>query len=355
MKDEKLFDAYLESTLAAEERTAFEERLEQDEAFRLAFEQHCDLLSDLVLLQKRLVIKEQVKASRMRVMPAKTEARTVFYLRTASVAAATAFVAVMSTILILSKGGYLLTSRSNQITELNRKVGELRASNEGIVEGITRSKKRTYAPANLEASAFALNNQGYILTSYHAVKSADSIYVRNSLLEPTAAEVVYTDATIDLAILKLKNDSVITTWRVPYGVRSTAPEIGEKVFTLGYPRNDMVYGEGSLSSLSGYGNDTAMYQISIPVNPGNSGGPLLDEYGQVIGVIRGKESSAEGTGFAVKMVNILSSVEKNGNDTLKLDLLKGSPKKSQIRQIRRPDQIKKINPYVFNVLVYKKD
>ena len=355
MKDEKLFDAYLEGLLTADDRAAFEERLEKDEAFRQAFEWHCDVLSDLVLLNKRSAVKEQVKASRARVTPVKSEARGVFYLRTASVAAATAFVAVMSTVLILSKGGYLLTSRSNQITELNRKVGELRASNEGIVEGITRSKKRTYAPANLEASAFALNNLGYILTSYHAVKSADSIYVRNSSMEPTSAEVVYTDASIDLAILKLKNDSVVTAWRVPYGVRSTVPDIGEKVFTLGYPRNDVVYGEGSLSSLSGYGNDTAMYQISIPVNPGNSGGPLLDEYGQVIGVIRGKESSAEGTGFAVKMVNILSSVEKNGSDTLKADLLKTTAKKSQIRQNRRPDQIKKINPYVFNVLVYKKD
>ncbi len=355
MKDEKLFDAYLEGALNSEERAAFEERLEQEELFKRAFEAHRALVADLVLLNKRLVIKEQVKASRARVMPAKSDAGRLFYLRTTGVAAATAFVAVMSTILVLSKGGYLLTSRSNQITELNRKVGELRASNEGIVEGITRSKKRTYAPANLEASAFALNNKGYILTSFHAVRSADSIYLRNSNMEPVAAEVVYTDPSIDLAILKLKSDSVINTWRIPYNVRSVAPDIGEKVFTLGYPRKDMVYGEGSLSSLSGYGNDTAMFQISIPVNPGNSGSPLLDEFGQVIGVIRGKESSAEGTGFAVKMSQILSSVEKNGSEALKADLLKSTTKKSSIRQLRRPDQIKKINPYVFNVLVYKKD
>jgi len=127
------------------------------------------------------------------------------------------------------------------------------------------------------------------------------------------------------------------------------------VFTLGYPREEMVYGEGSVSSLSGYSNDTSMYQISIPVNPGNSGGPLLDEQGNVIGVIRGKITSAEATGFAVKANQIIQSIENNGAESVKQDLLPLANKKSGLKGLKRSDQIKRINPYVFNVLVYKAD
>ena len=130
-------------------------------------------------------------------------------------------------------------------------------------------------------------------------------------------------------------------------------DVGDKVFTLGYPRTEMVYGEGSVSSLSGYSNDTSMYQISIPVNPGNSGGPLLDEQGNIIGVVRGKISSAEATGFAIKANHILQSIEENNEDSVKQDLSSLQSKKSGLKGLKRSEQIKRIHPYVFNVLVYK--
>jgi S1-C subfamily serine protease len=126
------------------------------------------------------------------------------------------------------------------------------------------------------------------------------------------------------------------------------------VYTLGYPRKDMVYGEGSLSSLSGYSNDTSMYQISIPVNPGNSGGPLLNDQGNVIGVIRGKITGAEATGFAIKANEIVNSISALAADSLKNDLFAFN-KKQSLKNLKRTEQIKRINPYVFNVLVYKRD
>jgi S1-C subfamily serine protease len=116
----------------------------------------------------------------------------------------------------------------------------------------------------------------------------------------------------------------------------------------------MVYGEGSLSSLSGYFNDTAMYQISIPVNPGNSGGPLLNDQGNVIGVIRGKITGAEATGFAVKSNEIFKTISALPVDSTRNDLM-NKPKKQTLKGLKRTEQIKRINPYVFNILVYKKD
>jgi S1-C subfamily serine protease len=260
----------------------------------------------------------------------------------------------MTTVAILSTGGYLLTKQNGEITNLNRKVKELEASQAGIIEGITRPKKVVYAPANIEGSAFALNNKGYVLTSYHMVKDADSVFIQNNLTERVHVSLIAADPRLDLAILKVENKDLVKNWQVPFSIKDKPGDVGEKVFTLGYPRKDMVYGEGSVSSLSGYSNDTSMYQISIPVNPGNSGGPLLDENGNIIGVVRSKVAGAEATGFAVKSGEILNMISFIPDSTkAELSLQKG--KKNQLRNLKRTEQIKKINPYVFNVLVYKKD
>ena len=104
--------------------------------------------------------------------------------------------------------------------------------------------------------------------------------------------------------------------------------------------------------MTGFNNDTTMYQISIPVNPGNSGGPLMDEQGNIIGVIRGKITTAEGTGFAVKSTQIIRSITSVEGETVKSELILNNTK-SSLKKLKRSEQIKRINPYVFNVLVYK--
>jgi len=162
---------------------------------------------------------------------------------------------------------------------------------------------------------------------------------------------VFTDPKLDMAILKVTNDSITNNWQVPFTLVDRKIDIGEKVFTLGYPRNEMVYGEGSLSSLSGLNNDTCMVQISIPVNPGNSGGPLLDEYGNIIGVIRGKVTSAEATGFAIKAKELIRAIQMQSEKSEQKVNLKAA--KTKNKASKRTEQIKKINPYVFNVMVYK--
>ncbi|HWY33719.1 MAG TPA: trypsin-like peptidase domain-containing protein, partial [Nitrosopumilaceae archaeon] len=129
-------------------------------------------------------------------------------------------------------------------------------------------------------------------------------------------------------------------------------DLGEKIFTLGYPSYDIVYGEGTISSSSGSG-DTAMYQISIPVNPGNSGGPLLDEQGYIVGLVRGKNALAEGTGFAVKAQYIYQLINNIDNKELKNELF--LTKRNNIKSLKRSEQIKRIEPFVFNVIVYNKN
>ncbi|HQQ95114.1 MAG TPA: serine protease [Bacteroidia bacterium] len=364
MKESEVFDLYLNGGLPAEDTRQFEQNLKNDAVLARAFEEHKALIASLELENSRLGLKNKLKSVHRELFGENTRILSIQkensfarrHGKTIAVAASTALIAVLATVAALSTGGYLLKKQNNEILELKRNVMELKYSNEGIVEGITMKKsKPVYAPANLEGSAFALNNKGYVITSYHMVGSADSIFLQNEETERCHARLVFADQTIDLAVLKVDNSSVAKNWQVPYALKSKPGEIGESVFTLGFPREDVVYGEGALSALSGFSGDTSMYQISIPVNPGNSGGPVLDEQGNVIGVIKGKITGAEATGFAIRANQILQSLKNSAPDSLKTELLVQSNKKPVLRGLKRPEQIKRIHPYVFNVLVYKLD
>ena len=127
--------------------------------------------------------------------------------------------------------------------------------------------------------------------------------------------------------------------------------LGERVFTLGYPREDVVYGEGALSARSGFEGDTAFYQVSIPVNPGNSGGPLLDERGNLIGVVSGRQNDAQSAAFATKssyLVRLVDSLE-----TAKPATPYHLPHFGQLAGTGRAQQIKKLQDYVFVVKVFE--
>lgn len=363
MRASDLFDEYIDGRMNPADRERFERQVAGDTVLAGALEEHLQLLSSLGKQNNRAQIKKELKAIHERefgvnnrvIALNREENFARKHGKTIAVAASTAFIAVLATVAVLSTGGYLLKKQSNQITDLNRVVMELKASSDAIVEGITRGsqKKVVYAPANLEGSAFALNNDGYILTSYHVINGADSIFITNSQTERASASLVMSNPSLDMALLKLNNLEISNGWEVPFSITDKNADLGERVFTLGYPRKDVVYGEGSLSSLSGYSNDTSMYQVSIPVNPGNSGGPVLDDQGNVVGVIRGKISGAEGTGFAIKASQILEAIRNNSQDSTMAAFGVKNNKKISLKSLKRSEQIRKINPYVFNVLVYK--
>ena len=98
--------------------------------------------------------------------------------------------------------------------------------------------------------------------------------------------------------------------------------MGEQIFTLGYPRNDIVYGEGYLCARTGYNSDSLTYQVQISANPGNSGGPVFNNNGEVIGILSTRQAQVEGVAFAVKSKNIFRMVDELQNSDTSMEKIK---------------------------------
>jgi len=162
--------------------------------------------------------------------------------------------------------------------------------------------------------------------------------------------VVHVNDKTDVAILKIDDKKFIPVKSLPYSISKAPANLGEEVFTLGFPRTEIVYGKGYLSAKTGYNGDTISYQVAIAANPGNSGAPLFNAHGEVIGVISGKQTTADGVVFAVRAKNILSAVEALKKDSNYSRLR--TPSYSKVKHLDRVQQIKKMEDCVFVVKSY---
>ncbi|MGA2176658.1 MAG: serine protease [Verrucomicrobiota bacterium] len=134
-------------------------------------------------------------------------------------------------------------------------------------------------------TGFFVTKDGYLLTNHHVVREAGRIEVKYRS-QVFKAKVIEVDKENDLAALKVEGDNF-----QPLSIsRAESADLGQEVFTIGFPNIEMQgvepkYTDGKISSLAGMQDDPAEYQISVPVQPGNSGGPLCDVNGQVVGIV----------------------------------------------------------------------
>jgi S1-C subfamily serine protease len=198
------------------------------------------------------------------------------------------------------------------------------------------------------ATGFLIDGKGFIVTNAHVVNRLKTIYVENSKGGVFKAQAIYTDVNTDLAILRITDTAFKTVLNLPYSINKNNSNLGEQIFTLGYPRNEIVYGEGYVSAKSGNEGDSTAYQVSVSVNPGNSGGPVLNKYGQIIGIITSKNLTADGVVFAAKSKNIFKLIEaaKNAGDTTNIKL----PSNAALRGLDRQQQVKKMEEFVYMVV-----
>ncbi|MCZ2459388.1 MAG: serine protease [Chitinophagales bacterium] len=205
-------------------------------------------------------------------------------------------------------------------------------------------------PFKAGGTGFLIDGKGYLITNAHIVHTSRNIAVTNNKGDQYRAVLVKEFPDKDIAILKIDDDKFKPLSSIPYGISKTESDVAEPIYTLGYPRNDIVYSEGYLSARTGFNGDTLSCQLGIAANPGNSGGPVFNHEGEVIGILSTKETEAEGVAFAIQskyIFNAISELKKSSKDTSYQNLR--VPTKSSVRGMDTKEQVKKIQDYVFFV------
>lgn len=358
-------DAYIRGEMNREERELFERLCDEDPEKGKILQEQMALLGRLQDYQVRKTLRAKLNsiyddldlsAIRKSASP-KPSLKTLWmkHRQTALIAASVALLAVFSTLWVtgfyseVKESSSKYSALKRDMNNIQKNVSAQNAVINTISSNVEKSPRKVN-PSTYGATGFALTSNGFLVTNYHVIKDADSVYVQNSEGESLKAKVVYIDPSYDLAVLEITDPAFKNTVEIPYTFKDKASDIGQDVFTIGYPREEAVYGSGYLSSKTGYGGDTIAYQVTIPVNPGNSGGPVLDDKGNVIGIISGKQTEADGVAFAIKTDYLLKSIHAIPQDSLTKAL--NINKKNTLAGLPRTKQIKKIQDHIYIVKVY---
>lgn len=184
-------------------------------------------------------------------------------------------------------------------------------------EPTSSNNNPTLSTGKSSGTGFFVGSNGYIITNNHVVEGARNIKVtkvNGDSYKKYNAKVEVSDKQNDLAIIKITDPSFSSIGSLPYTFKFMAANVGEDCFVLGYPLvstmgTDIKLTNGVISSRTGFNGSVSEYQMSAPVQPGNSGGPLFDKNGNIIGVVCAKHTGAENAGYAVKASYIRNLVE----------------------------------------------
>lgn len=239
-----------------------------------------------------------------------------------------------------------------RITQLDREIDQIKhkQNQQGREVNNLKSQMNDNAPAisfRAGGTGFLVDAKGYLVTNAHIIRNSRNIQVSNSRGDSYRAVVVRLIPAKDIAILKIDDPAYKAMNALPYAIRKGGIEVAEPVFTLGFPGNQIVYTEGYLSARTGLDGDTLNCQLGIDANRGNSGGPVFNKDGEIIGVISSRENDSEGIAFAVQSRYVLSALE----DLKKEEPAAGLriPSRSSLRGLSKQQQVKKIQEFIFMV------
>lgn len=192
-----------------------------------------------------------------------------------------------------------------------------------------------------------------IATNYHVIDDASKVEVMvktGNSISSYAAKVLCSDKTNDLALLSIDDSDFNGIGELPFILSMKSREAGTSIFTMGYPManymgEEVKITDGIISSKTGYDGDIVTYQISAPIQPGSSGGPLFDRSGNLIGITNAGIMAAQNVGYAIKssyLYNLIESAPVN------IDL----PSNDKLAGKDLTEQIKILAKYVVFIKVY---
>lgn len=192
------------------------------------------------------------------------------------------------------------------------------------VPSASKAEPEADVVARSSGSGFLVSRNGVVATNYHVIEGAKRILVSLPDFAPgLEADVLAVDSRNDLALVKIRLfPKHLFEDRLPYTIRSTqAVQAGARVFTIGYPLSSFLgskpkFSDGSISSVTGPSDDPRLLQMTASIQPGNSGGPLFNNTGDIVGVV---VASANAKVFFEE----LGVIPQNVNFAVKSDLLLG--------------------------------
>lgn len=220
--------------------------------------------------------------------------------------------------------------------------------------GDTKKRTKTGDWAG-NGSGLIISKSGYIVTNHHVIEDADDIeveFILNDEVQKFNAEIVQTDKVNDLAIIKIFDMNFDGLDPLRYNFKTRSSDVGTKVYAYGYPMALTLMGkeikvtDGIISSKTGFDGNITTYQITAPIQGGNSGGPLFDEHGNFLGINSSGLSKeiADNVGYTIKSSYVLNLI----------DVLPKSielPSNTYLANKSVTDQIKEVSKYVVLIKV----
>lgn len=357
MNSWELAEAYVSGTMPESELLALQEKLDNDPVFAADFQECIQMITSLESSGQQKQFRNMLVDIHESLQEKPSwKVRTItlkkHYFRTAGIAAGIAMLTTLSTFWIVTHNQKKQSSQFTQLKrELKQDIETIKRSQNVIINNISASglNNSPIAQANVSGTGFALSNDGYFVTNYHVTEGADSVYIQNREGQYFRASMISFDAGTDVAIFKVENKNFrFGKGEVPYTLAPLKKGLGSRVFTLGYPQDEIVYNEGYISSKNGFQGDSMQYRLELPASPGQSGAPVIDATGNVIGIVTGKESETQGTTYAVSSKAIHSLI-KNLPRAEKIKL----SKTNKLMRLGREQQIGQLEFYTCAVKVYK--
>lgn len=358
----EMIERYLHGEMTEEEKILFKElRRTNPEVDQMVVEQHffvnqLDRYNEDKQLRASLKEVHETLRAEGKIKPYNGKSKVVQLWnrskRTIAVAASIAGI----TALVISAVVNSLTPKTDkaQIENLGRKIDKLEETQNHTRRELSDVKNKIEIPgepAKFGGTGFLIDTRGYLVTNAHVISKADRVSVQSQSGVELTARKIFSDDVLDIAILKIEDNLFKPLSTLPYSIsKKSTGDLAEPIFTLGYPKDEIVYGEGYLSAKTGFKGDSLTCQISVSANPGNSGGPVINKDGEIIGILSTRQTTAEGVVFAIKAKNIFKALDDlkkdSGNLHIKL------PVTSSVKNIDRPQQVKKIQDCVFMVKGY---
>ncbi|WP_276486145.1 S1 family peptidase [Paraflavitalea pollutisoli] len=369
MEEMQLLDAverYIANEMPAEERAFFEQlRKTNPEVDQLVVEhtmflQQMDRFSDWKQYKSTLH-EVHVQLAEAGSIQEKAPKATIVQLwkKYQRVVAVAASIAGITALTISAIAYYFAPKPASEIRLLSQELANVKINqkrtDQKVDQALMNHTPSFRPPANPKSggTGFLIDGKGYLVTSSHIVADADSVYIQNTKGDFFKVSTLYVNKQTDIAVLKIVDSRYQPIKILPYALQKNTADLGEEIFTMGFPRptSEIVYNRGYLSAKTGYNGDTSTYQLAISANPGNSGGPIFNHSGEVIGILSSKQNTAEGVVFSSRTKNIFTALHEIRKDSTNEDRIK-LLLPSSIKGLDRVQQIKKIEDCMFMVIRY---